>query len=66
MRQEHLLSVGADGGGYINLLCTNKDDISQSSFALWYAWGGIRVLYATFDLATARAGASRGVGRRRR
>ena len=38
--------------------------------ALWYAWGGIRVLYvvalATFDLATARAGASRGVGKRRR
>jgi hypothetical protein len=32
--------------------------------------GGIRVLYvvalATFDLATARAGASRGVGKRRR
>ena len=24
----HLLSVGADGGGYINLLCTNKDDLS--------------------------------------
>ena len=43
---------------------------SKSSFALWYAWGGIRVLYvvalATFDLATARAGASRGVGKRRR
>ena len=28
MRQERLLSVGADGGGYINLLCTNKDDLS--------------------------------------
>lgn len=28
MRQERLLSVGTDGGGYINLLCTNKDDLS--------------------------------------
>ena len=27
MRQERLLSVGTDGGGYINL-CTNKDDLS--------------------------------------
>ena len=34
MRQERLLSVGTDGGGYINLLCTNKDDLSQ-------AWGDI-------------------------
>ena len=30
MRQERLLSVGTDGGGYINLLCTNKDDLSLS------------------------------------
>jgi len=30
MRQERLLSVGTDGGGYINLLCTNKDDLSRS------------------------------------
>ena len=29
MRQERLLSVGTDGGGYINLLCTNKDDLSH-------------------------------------
>ena len=28
MRQERLLSVGTDGGGYINLICTNKDDLS--------------------------------------
>jgi hypothetical protein len=34
MRQERLLSVGTDGGGYINLLCTNKDDLS-----LWMAGG---------------------------
>ena len=27
MRQERLLSVGTDGGGYINL-CINKDDLS--------------------------------------
>jgi hypothetical protein len=30
-QQERLLSVGTDGGGYINL-CTNKDDLSLSSF----------------------------------
>lgn len=35
MRQERLLSVGTDGGGYINLLCTNKDDLS-----LWSGLGG--------------------------
>ena len=29
MRQERLLSVGTDGGGYINLLCTNKDGFSH-------------------------------------
>ena len=34
MRQEHLLSVGADGGGYINLRCTNKDDLSLSILCL--------------------------------
>jgi hypothetical protein len=28
MRQERVLSVGTDGGGYIILLCTNKDDLS--------------------------------------
>ena len=28
MRQARLLSVGTDGGGYINLLCTNKDGFS--------------------------------------
>lgn len=33
MRQERLLSVGTDGGGYINLLCTNKDDLSLLSLS---------------------------------
>ena len=42
MRQERLLSVGTDGGGYINL-CTNKDDLSlwvqeiEAKMAQWLA-----------------------------
>ena len=33
MRQERLLSVGTDGGGYISL-CTNKDDISLKDLSV--------------------------------
>ena len=40
MRQERLLSVGTDGGGYINLLCTNKDDLSQDSCGNALTFGG--------------------------
>ena len=41
MRQERLLSVSTDGGGYITFLCTNKDDFSltcPNSNGLWFQY----------------------------